>query len=116
PDRWHPDRPARVAVSIAPDRVVREPSILAASGASTTVGLFLLLVRDRRKGALRPREVLLLLVLLGPYGFQLSAAVRFVRFPHDLTAINEQAPLLFGFFAFAVGRDWELLGAETKSG
>ena len=91
----------------------RAALILAVVGVGSTVGLFPFLVRERRKGGLAARQLFLLLVLLGLYGFQFYTATRLLSSPHDVAFLSNQAGLILGFFAFAMARAWELLGAPS---
>lgn len=87
-------------------------AIVAAIGLSSTTGLVVLTVRERGVRALRPGRLILPLTLFAVYVVQLYDGLRLMESAHDASLVGAQAVLIFIFFAVAIARAWELVGAQ----
>jgi Ohr subfamily peroxiredoxin len=86
-------------------------TIVAAVGLSSTVGLIIIGYRERQD-RMRPRQILMLLVLLVMYGLQLANGIRLEGSPSNAGLINDEGVLAIVFFVFAIERAWQLVGAR----
>jgi hypothetical protein len=88
--------------------------ILGASGLATTSALIIVLFRAHRQ-KIRIGDVSTLAGLLVLYGLQLASAVQLNESPRDISGVSRQGVLSIIFFAFAIARAWQLVGAPNLS-
>jgi hypothetical protein len=93
-------------------------TILAAAGLSSTAGLIIVMFRSSRyrdsKKRIRLDQLAVLVALLVLYGLQLANGIQLGGSPGNLGRISSQGGLCIGFFVFAIGRSWELVGAPSS--
>jgi hypothetical protein len=87
--------------------------VLAISGLSSTAGLIVVLYRGSKE-EVRLHQLVLFLVLLVLYALQLANGIAMGGAPQDLGRIGSQGALAIGFFAFAIARAWEIVGADDS--
>jgi hypothetical protein len=88
--------------------------ILGASGLATTAALIIVLYREHQQ-KIRLGDVSMLAILLLLYGLQLTSAVQLNGSPHNFSGVSRQGALSIAFFAFAIARSWQLVGARDLS-
>ena len=88
--------------------------LLAGIGLSTTVVLAYILFREHDT-PLRPGQVYPLVILLVLYGLEMASGVTLPAGSHDAGHLGNLGGLIILFFAFAIGRSWEMVGARDTS-
>ena len=97
-------------VALLPRANLGEASlILAAAGLATTLGLIIVLYRER--GRVRRGDATMFLILLVLYGLQLANSIR-LGAAHNVNGVSNQGLLAIGFFLFGIARAWQLVGAR----
>jgi hypothetical protein len=90
--------------------------ILAVVGLTSTVGLIIFFLRNRRRDEpIRPGQILLIAGSLVLYTFQLINGAQLWRSPHRASHVTTQAEILIVFFIIAIARAWDLVGARDTS-
>ena len=84
--------------------------ILAAAGLATTLGLIIVLYRER--GRVRRGDATMFLILLVLYGLQLANSIKLGAAPHNVSGVSNQGLLAIGFFLVGIARAWQLVGAR----
>jgi hypothetical protein len=90
--------------------------ILAVVGLTSTVGLIIFFLRNRRRDEpIRAGQILLIAGSLVLYAFQLVNGAELWRSPHHASHVTTQAEILIVFFIIAIARAWDLVGARDTS-
>ena len=85
--------------------------ILAGVGLSTSSGLIILLHRESAE-RIRPRQVIMLALLIVLYGLELVYGILLNASPRDVGQVGNLGTLAIFFYLFAIARAWQMVGAR----
>jgi hypothetical protein len=88
--------------------------ILAGAGLATTVGLVVVLYRERH-GDVGRGDVRMLAILVVLYGLQLANAIQLNGVARDPAGLSREGGLTILFFIFGIARSWQLVGERRFS-